>query len=232
MPTKPTANPLSTPITDRDPGQGKPIGVLLVEGHSLTRFGISTALAACKDIEVLGEAGSAAQLAALLGRTSPDLVLLDLHLPDADSVSCIQLIRERSPQVKIAAFSIGDDKGDIVRALEAGACSCLVKTIDPGDLPAAIRQSVAETFYCTGSLGVFDRENGAASTDEELSGRELEILERVAAGRSNRAIASELWLSDQTVKFHLRNIYRKLGVANRTEAARYAYERGLAGALI
>ena len=231
MPSKPSPS-APTPLAGRDAGPEKAIGVLLVEGNSLTRFGISTTLASCKDIEVLGEAGSAAQLAALLTKTSPDLVLLYLHLPDADSVSCIELIRRRAPQVKIAAFSMGDDKGDIVRALEAGACACLVKTIDTGDLPAAIRQSVAGTFYCAVSLGVFERATETESADEELSRRELEVLERVAAGRSNRAIASELWLSDQTVKFHLRNIYRKLGVANRTEAARYAYERGLASALI
>jgi DNA-binding NarL/FixJ family response regulator len=229
MPEKPPSIPFASPPAGREATPEKPIGVLLVEGHSLTRFGIATTLAACKDIEVLGEAGSAAQLAGLLTRTSPDLVLLDLHLSDADGVSCIKLIRKRAPRAKIAGFAIGDDEGDIVKALEAGASACLVKTIDPGDLPAAIRQSMAGTFYCTGSLGVFERENVAESADDDLSRRELEILERVAAGRSNRAIAGELWLSDQTVKFHLRNIYRKLGVANRTEAARYAYERGLLG---
>jgi NarL family two-component system response regulator LiaR len=229
MPAKLNADHIAALSTGREATPENPIGVLLVEGHSLTRFGIATTLAACKDIEVLGEAGSAAQLAALLTRTSPDLVLLDLHLTDADGVSCIELIRKLAPRVKIAGFATGNDESDIVKALEAGACACLVKTIDPGDLPAAIRQSVAGTFYCTGSLGVFERENAAESADEDLSRRELEILERVAAGRSNRAIAGELWLSDQTVKFHLRNIYRKLGVANRTEAARYAYERGLLG---
>jgi len=213
------------------PGNASVLGVLLVEDHPLTRIGICAALAACNNIKVLGEAGSAAQLFALLPRTSPDLVLLDMNLPDADGASCIELIRKRFPKVKVAALSMGDDRREIVRALEAGACACLVKMIDPGDLPAAIRQAVAGTLYCAGSLGVYERENGSESGDEELSRRELEILERVAVGRSNRAIAADLWLSDQTVKFHLRNIYRKLGVTNRTEAARYAYERGLARAL-
>ncbi len=204
--------------------------VLLADDHALVRMGVSAALNADPDFEILGEASSAAQLLALVTRTSPDLVLLDMRLPDGDGLSCLETIRARFPRVKVAMLSVIDDPHEIARTLQAGACAYIVKGIDPADLPAALRQALAGTLYCAGCLTVSEPEL-ECHEEVELSSRELEILERVAAGQSNRAIARELWLSDQTVKFHLHNIYGKLGVANRTEAARYAYERGLVGAV-
>jgi DNA-binding NarL/FixJ family response regulator len=129
--------------------------------------------------------------------------------------------------VKVVLLSVVDEPAEISRAFERGACAYVVKSIDPSDLAAVIRQAVAGSFFCFGGLnGGEASKNG---NDAGLSERETEILGGVARGLSNRAIAKDLWLSDQTVKFHLHNIYRKLGVSNRTEAAKYAYEHGLAG---
>jgi DNA-binding NarL/FixJ family response regulator len=200
--------------------------VLVADDHPLMVAGVRGALAGEPDIEIVGEATSGAQVLPLVQHAQPDLVLLDLRLPEMDGLTVLQRLRERYPHVKVAVLSVVSEPAEIARALEHGACAYIVKSIDAADLPAAIRQAVSGAFYCLGGLGV--EQGGARQEDEAgLSEREVEILRAVSRGLSNRAIARELWLSDQTVKFHLHNIYRKLGVRNRTEAAKYAFERGL-----
>jgi DNA-binding NarL/FixJ family response regulator len=199
--------------------------VLVADDQPLIRTGIRGALSGVDDLAVVGEASSQAQVLPLIARTTPDVVLLDLHMPDGDGIFALQQIGQVHPGVKVIVLADTREPADVLAALEAGACGYMLKSIDPFDLAAAIRQSVNGTFYSLGGipLRASARANGAA----ELSSREIEVLQRVAVGLSNRAIAKELWLSDQTVKFHLRKIYRKLGVANRTEAAVYAAQRGL-----
>jgi len=190
--------------------------------------GVRSALEADNSIEVTGEATSGMQVLPLISRSLPHVVLIDLQL-DADGFTYLGRIKEKHPNVKVIIFSSADEPEQIARALESGACAYVTKTIDPGDLAAVIRQAVAGSFFCLGGLvGVSAAE--AVPGEAGLSGRETEILNGVARGLSNRAIAAELWLSDQTVKFHLRNIYRKLDVQNRVEAAKYAFDHGLAGA--
>jgi DNA-binding NarL/FixJ family response regulator len=190
--------------------------------------GIRDALDGQRDIEVVGEASSGAQVLPLVNRSSPDLVLLDLRLPDMDGLQVLDRLRESHPEVKVAILSVVTDPAEIGKALDRGASAYIVKSIDPADLAAALRQALSGSFYCVGSLTGNERAETSREDEAGLSGRETEILLGVARGLSNRAIAGELWLSDQTVKFHLHNIYRKLGVHNRTEAARYAFEHGLA----
>ena len=202
--------------------------VLLADDHPLMIAGIRRALEADGDVEVVGEASSGAQVLPLVGHTSPDLVLLDLRLPEMDGFTLLERIRERHPKIKVAVLSVVSEPADITRALELGACAYIVKSIDTSDLAAAIRQAVSGTFYCIGPLAPTTAEREANGAG--LSGREVEILQGVARGLANRAIARELWLSDQTVKFHLHNIYRKLEVGNRTQAAKYAFDHGLAEA--
>ncbi len=199
--------------------------VLVADDHPLMVAGIRGALASERDIEIVGEAASGAQVLPLVQHTQPDLVLLDLRLPEMDGMTVLERLRERYPKVKVAVLSVVSEKAEIARALERGAAAYIVKSIDAADLPAALRQAVSGSFYCLGSLPV---DQGRQESEAGLSDREVEILRAVARGLSNRAIARELWLSDQTVKFHLHNIYRKLGVKNRTEAAKYAFENGLA----
>lgn len=201
--------------------------VLLADDHPLIIAGVRRALEADGDIDVVGEASSGAQVLPLVAHTSPDLVLLDLRLPEMDGLTLLDRIRERHPGVKVAILSVVAEPAEITRALEHGACAYIVKSIDSIDLAAAIRQAISGTFYCFGALGREAATADPSTNGAGLSKREVEILQGVARGLSNRAIARELWLSDQTVKFHLHNIYRKLGVSNRTEAARYAFESGL-----
>lgn len=200
--------------------------VLLVDDHPLMLEGIRRALEGEKGFEVVGEATSAAQVPSLLGHASVDVVLLDLRLPDGDGLSCLEYIRQHYPRVKVIMLSVVADPDQVSRALHSGAIAYIVKSIDRHDLGAAIRQALSGTFFCANGASPATAAEGVGV--EGLTDRQVEILQAVTRGLSNRAIAKELWLSDQTVKFHLHNIYRTLGVANRTEATKYAFEHGLA----
>ena len=199
--------------------------VLLADDHPLMIAAVRSALESEKDFEIVGEATSGSQVMPLVSSARPDVVLIDLRLPEIDGLTCLERISAKHPTVRVVLFSGVDDRAQIAVALERGACAYLVKSIHPGDLAAVIRQAVAGSFFCAAGLDTVAARSGA--DDAGLSGREAEILCSVARGLSNRAIAKELWLSDQTVKFHLHNIYRKLNVANRTEAAKYAFDHGL-----
>jgi two-component system, NarL family, response regulator LiaR len=200
--------------------------ILIADDHSLIRTGIRSALAGVDDIELVGEATtSESQLLALIERTSPDVLLLDIHNHAPDSLACLDRVLTAHPSVRVVVLAEAGSPGEILSVLELGATGYILKSIDPYDLAGAIRHAVNGTFFTLGGLPF---RQAAPIAEIDLSPRELEVLQRMAAGLSNRQIAQELWLSDQTVKFHLHRIYRKLGVANRTEAARYAYERGLA----
>jgi DNA-binding NarL/FixJ family response regulator len=203
------------------------IRVLITDDHPLMIKGIREALSGEADIEIVGEATSGAQVLALVARTSPDLVLLDLRMSEMDGLEVLELMQQTHPEVRVAILSVHNDPAEIAAAFERGACAYILKSIDWTDLGAAIRQAFSGTFICLGPPVVEAAAAEVNGNGAGLSTREVEILQAVARGLSNRAIASELWLSDQTVKFHLHNVYRKLGVSNRTEAARYAFEHGL-----
>jgi DNA-binding NarL/FixJ family response regulator len=201
------------------------IKILLADDQALARDGIRLSVGRTSDLEIVGEASSGAQVLPLVARTDPDVVLLDVDLPAMDGLTCLERLRQRYSSVKVVMLSAKRVTEQIDAAFERGACGFIIKSIDASDLPSAIRQCVNGTL-----VFVPDRAReepaGAASS---LTAREVGILQGVARGLSNRAIGRELWLSDQTVKFHLSKIYRKLDVANRTEAARYALQHGLLG---
>jgi two-component system nitrate/nitrite response regulator NarL len=200
--------------------------VLIADDHPVTIAGIRAALQKDRDVEITGEATSGTQVLPLIAHAQPDVALIDPNLTGMDGLACLARIREKYPSVKVVFFAASDEPTQIAQVLEGGACAYLLKAIDPDDLGPVLRQAVAGAFFRIGP-----RANGQPSPhsndDAVLTNREREILGSVANGLSNRAVAGELWLSDQTVKFHLHNIYRKLGVRNRTEATRYAFEHGL-----
>jgi DNA-binding NarL/FixJ family response regulator len=187
--------------------------------------GTKQALEKSGGFEVVGEATNGAQVLPLVRRLRPDLVLLDLRMPQMDGLTCLAKIRKEFPNVKVVMLSVSQDPALIQTALERGASAYVVKTVDPDDLAAALRQAMDGNVFTT--VGVSEDPGERAAKETGLTEREVAILRAVARGLSNDSIAKELWVAEQTVKFHLTNIYRKLDVANRTEAARYAFERGL-----
>ncbi|MGH2995581.1 MAG: response regulator [Gaiellaceae bacterium] len=197
--------------------------MLLADDHPLILSGIRRTLEEAGGIEIVGEARTGSQVLPLVGRTNPDLVLLDVRMPQLDGLACLDQIRRRHPTVKVVMLSAFTDPEHVQSALRRGASAYVVKAVNPLDLPSALRQAAEATVFH--AVGLEDRDGD--SEEVGLTKREKTLLKAVAKGLSNQAIGKELWISEQTVKFHLRNIYRKLGVTSRTEAARYAYEHGL-----
>jgi len=200
--------------------------ILIADDHQLMLDGIRRALEPCDDFEIVGEAHSGSEVLPVIGRTDPDVVLLDMRMPGMDGLTCLERIRKQYPQIKVVVLSVFREPEHIEAALKRGASGYIVKSINPLDLPAALRQAFEGTVYH--ALGIPENAEPARARGTGLTDRELGILKAVARGLSNQAIGKELWVTEQTVKFHLTNIYRKLGVANRTEAARYAFEHDLA----
>jgi DNA-binding NarL/FixJ family response regulator len=200
--------------------------VFLAVPPGLVLHGIRRAIEDVEDIEVVGEAAVWQEVLPGLRSRPSELVLLDTRLPGGTHLVTIDLIREAYPELKIVVLSERADEGHIEAVLQRGANGYIVKTIEPRDLASALRQTAEGLVYhaLTISAGASD----AAARAVGLTARELTILQNVSQGLSNRQIAAELSVTEQTVKFHLTNVYRKLGVPNRLSAARYAYEHGIA----
>ena len=197
--------------------------VLLADDHRLTLAGVRRVLDESGDIVVVGEAYSGEDVLPLVRSTQPDLIVLDLQMPKLDGLSCLDLIRRHHPDVKVVIFSATTTPAEISTALRNGACAYVLKTVNPLDLPAVIRQAAEGTVYYPPPSAPVP----AVKDTGDLTERELTILAAVMRGLSNKAISQEFWVTEQTVKFHLSNVYRKLGVPNRTAAARFAHEHGL-----
>jgi DNA-binding NarL/FixJ family response regulator len=198
--------------------------VLLADDHPLMMVATRRVLEEDGEFEVVGEARVGSEVLPLIGRTHPDVVLLDMRMPGIDGLGCLERIRARFPKVKTVVLSMVSTPEQIQAALARGACGYIVKSINPLDLPSAIRQAVDGTAFH--ALGMPEVGESAIAKAAGLTERELTIVKAVARGLSNQAIAKELWVTEQTVKFHLTNIYRKLRISNRTEAARWAYAQG------
>lgn len=205
--------------------------VAIADDHRLMLDGIKRALETAPDIEVVGEAMSGDEMLALLPEVQPDVVILDLRMPNGDGLDTLSRIRQDHPGMKVIILSMFEDSEHIDQALQRGADGYVVKSINPLDLPSTIRQVVEGAVHLRGvatPTTATDEPAPAKATGlEVLTERELSILKLVAEGLSNLDIANRLFVTEQTVKFHLSNIYRKLGVANRTEATRYAYRAKL-----
>jgi len=204
------------------------VRVAIADDHRLMLDGIKRALAFDPDIKVVGEAMTGEALLALVPQVRPDVVMLDMRMPNGDGVATLQVLRKSYPRLKVIMLSMFDDPEHIEEALGLGAVSYLVKSINPLDLPSAIRGAFEGTVYHPRSnAGGGMPDPAPQAMPGGLTIRELTILRLVAQGPSNADIAGTLFVTEQTVKFHLSNIYRKLRVRNRTEATRYAYRHGL-----
>jgi DNA-binding NarL/FixJ family response regulator len=201
------------------------VRVLVTDHHPLMLAAVRQTLANDEGFEVVGEARSGEGLLELVDRLAPDLVLLDLELPGTSGLLCLDRIVAAHPQTTVIVWSERSDSEQIRTALHHGAHAYLVKSIDVTDLVSAIRQAVRGPAYHAVGLAAIRADPAAAELG--LTSRELAIVRAVAQGMSNRAIGGQLSVTEQTVKFHLTNIFRKLGLQNRTEVACWAYDRGL-----
>jgi DNA-binding NarL/FixJ family response regulator len=200
--------------------------LVIGEDHPLMVDGIQLVLSQSTEFEIAGVASSGADVIALAEQTEPDLVLLDVELPDADGIEVLRALQRLANPPQVVMFS-GHEKSELVdEAFRAGASAFICKRIDPWDLPAALRQAVDPTLFQPLRLNPVVARRQA---DADLTERELEILDALAGGLTNSQIAQRLWLSEQTVKFHLSSVYRKLGVSSRTEAVAATYRRRVGG---
>jgi DNA-binding NarL/FixJ family response regulator len=198
--------------------------VVIADDHRLTLDGVRRTLEAVEDIAVVGTASSGSQVLPLVKRTSPDMVLLDIRMPGIDGITCLELLRKSHPDVKVVMLSAYSDRDQVQTALSRGASAYIAKSVNPVDLPSALRQVFEGTVYHAIGIAQCDE---SAGPEADLTERELTVLRALARGLSNKAIGHEFWVTEQTVKFHLGNIYRKLGVQNRTAAVHYAHQHGL-----
>jgi DNA-binding NarL/FixJ family response regulator len=208
----------------------KSLKVLIADDHPLLLQGVRRALEASDDIDVVGEARTGEELLALVKRRKPQLVLLDLRMPGLGGIECIAEIKRSWPEIKTVVISACEDRASIDSALLAGASAYMVKSVSPLDIPSVLRQAATGVVYHAPSAAPAWDSEQPLPAGPGLTPRETAILKAIADGLTTKAISQELWLSEHTVKFHLTNIYRKLGVSNRSAAVKYAFENDLASA--
>jgi DNA-binding NarL/FixJ family response regulator len=200
------------------------ISIVVAIDYPMVRTGVRAALERDPGFVIVGEARSERSLVQTIEQSSPDVVLLDRELRGVDALAFLDRVRMRDASPAVVILSEDADPDHVQAAFARGAFGYVLKRIDPGDLPAAIRQAVDGTAYHARGLPAVD---GAAARAAGLTPRELDVVRVVARGLSNSAAGKELWVTEQTVKFHLTNVYRKLGVDSRAAAVRWAAARGL-----
>jgi DNA-binding NarL/FixJ family response regulator len=184
-------------------------------------------------ITTVGKATTGSEALAVIQRVSPDVLVTDIAALDGDDagLSCLREARRLNPGLRGIVLSLSEEARDIEAALAAGATAYVFKTAHPDDLASAVRQAFEHSVYLASSVEVGNGHAGQVQLSAEntsLTKREREILRLVAEGHSNAQLAKMLWVTEQTIKFHLSNVYKKLKVSNRTEAARWAQVHGLA----
>jgi len=214
------------------------IKVLLVDDHALFRRGIAAVLANQKNIEIVGEAADGLEAIRKAEETVPDVVLMDLNMPHCSGLEATQALQTKMPKVNILVLTVSDNEADLFAAMKFGATGYILKNTEPEELIQAIFHvvqggAIISPFMATKLLAEFQGVEArvatepARETEAKLSPREDEVLRLVAQGATNKEIADSLFISENTVKTHLRNIMEKLHLANRSQAAAYAVKRGL-----
>ncbi len=203
------------------------VRVVIADDHPVVRAGLRGMLEPEPDIEVVGEATNGREAVSLVGRLEPEVVLMDLQMPELDGVAATKQIRDRYPETNVLVLTTFDTDADITRAISAGATGYLLKDAPRQDLFQAIRAAARGESVLTPAVAsrLMSKMRGPAV--QSLSEREIEVLTQVADGNSNKDIAGKLYISEATVKTHLVHIFGKLGVDDRTAAVTVALEQGI-----
>jgi len=204
----------------------RPIRVMIVDDHPMVAEGVQSLLESFGDIEVVATLGNGREAVNALERTNPDVVLLDLNMPEMNGLTATEVILERAPGTRVLILSMHDSPEYISTALSHGATGYILKDVPTEEIRLAIDKVMAgEIYLCTGANASL----APKTTDgnETLTGREQTILLELAQGRSNREVAEELDISVRTVETHRKNIKRKLGISSTAGLTRYAMEHGV-----
>lgn len=203
------------------------IRLLLADDHPVVREGLRGMLESQSDFAVVGEAGDGGEALRLIEQVRPDVVLMDLRMPEMDGVTAIRAMRERGLPVHVLVLTTFDSDADIVRAVEAGATGYLLKDAPRQELFRAVRAAARGETVLAPAVASRLLGRMRAPDDETLTEREMDVLQLVAKGNSNREIGKALHISNATVKTHLVHIYAKLDVSDRTSAVTTALARGI-----
>lgn len=209
------------------------IKVLLADDHALFRRGVAAVLAERENVVVVGEAVDGLEAIEKARKLSPDVIVMDLMMPNCGGVEATQVLQVELPQINILVLTVSDKEADLFAAIKAGAKGYILKDAEPEELAQAILHIARGGVIVSSSMAEkllteFKAEEGHKEEDDSaLSRRESEVLQLVAKGASNKEIAHDLFISENTVKTHLRNILDKLHLANRSQAVAYAIRTGL-----
>lgn len=204
-----------------------PIRIIIADDHPVVRDGLRGLFIGETDIEVVGEVGNGQDAVEMAAALAPDVVLMDLRMPEVDGVSAIRSMADRSIPARVLVLTTFDTDRDVLAAIEAGATGYLLKDAPRDELLRAVRAAARGETVLAPSVGAKLADRVRRPVREALSERELEVLKLVAGGSSNREMAGHLYISEATVKSHLLHIYTKLGVNDRAAAVAVAYDRGL-----
>jgi len=213
------------------------VRVLLADDHALFRAGLASLLRAW-GMDVVGQAADGGEAIELARRLEPELVLMDVGMTPCNGLEATRAITTELPHIKVVIVTVSEDDQDLFEAIKSGASGYLLKGMSEEELGAALTRisagepalspELARKILDEFARGAHERAGKPAGPEEELTGREREVLRLVAVGATNREIASKLFISENTVGFHMKNILRKLHVKNRAHAAAFAIRAGLA----
>jgi DNA-binding NarL/FixJ family response regulator len=204
------------------------IRVLIADDHHVVRAGLTQLLATFPDVELVGAAGSGSEAVVLCAEQHPDVVLMDLEMPELDGIEATRQIRAAQPDAAVVVLTSFADRERILRALDAGAAGYLLKDAEPDELARAIQAAArGEAPLDPKAARALLSARRSGTPEEALSDREREVLEMVAEGLPNKVIAQRLGISEKTVKAHLTSVFRQIGVTDRTQAALWAQRNGI-----
>ena len=203
------------------------IGVAIADDHKVVRVGLEQLLRTFDDVEFVGAAAGGEEAVALCAEHRPDVLLLDLSMPDLDGIEVTTRLRDLAPETRIVVFTSFSDRDRIVQALDAGAAGYLLKDAEPEELHSALRAAArGEAPLTPRAAAALLEDRRSRPAEVPLTAREREVLSLVVEGLANKQIARRMGISEKTVKDHLTNLFQRIGVADRTQAALWAERTG------